>query len=599
MRRLLPIVLCVSAVALLVCVEHAVRAEPPAATSLRDLIWEPIGPVATSSGMTAVATDPEDARVVWVGSRTSVWVSEDAGTTWNLVLQLSRSSGIARETGDGEPIEANPDAPDQTPDGEDVDDVEDLQFEDEIAVDPRTGNAIRTSRDDPEESDEDSNGDNTDENDAGDEVARFGVTRFRVLQDRVWVCTSRGLWSIARSARHTGTGAELRFGRRMAVNDVARGPDKRLYMATERGLWQLGDDGLGHSVRAIEEEIEVRGMVSVAGRLVLATSRGLRIGDGETFERVSLGTKDEAGLDDVVVEPGGRIALAGANNVYRMDPGGTVVDEVWPVPGASRLAIGREGHLWAVGLRGAWRYTQEDGWVRVVEGLFDRRLADVAPSDAGDIHLWVVGRAGLWRLVPETARVYESQLEALSARALKGYPTSDETVRWAMQARGVRLEDVDSWATEERLSWLLPHVEVTFQAYRQRDEDFTLIPTIDRRILDAVEVKPIDDQFRIMANWDVMPVLLAAVNGGNAQSEGTRSRARKQQERVREVVLPLWQNWAKKRIEYVTTAHESVKDAARDLLALARLEADLHVYTGGRFPVGGAVRPKGARDTNE
>lgn len=604
MLRLLPIVLCAGALALASRV-HEVRAaepdpKPPEETpttpdkpkSHRDLVWEPIGPTTTSAGMTAVLTDPEDARVVWVGSLTSVWVSEDSGATWNLVLQLSRASGIVRENGE-EPVEANPDEPDVTPDGEDVDDIEDLQFEDEIVVDPRTGRVSRDSPDDPDDGEDGNSDDDTDQDDDGRAVARFGVIRMRIMADRVWVCTSRGLWSIARSARRTGTGTELRFGRRLGVNDVARGADKKFYMATERGLWVLGDDGLGKQVRGVEEELDVRAIGVAKGKLVLATSRGLRVGDGERFDRVPLGVKDEAGLEDALVEPDGRVALAGANNVYRLDQAVNVVDEVWPVPGASRLAVGREGRLWAVGPRGAWKFSQEEGWVRVVEGLFDRRLRDVAPSDAGDVHLWVVGRAGLWRLVPETSKVYESQLEALSQRALKGYPSSDETVRWATEARGVKLEEVDSWVVEERLSWLLPRVELTLRAFRQRNEDFTFIPDVDRRILDAVEVRPVDDQFRIMATWNVLPAMLAAIEGSNPRIEAARSRARKEQERVREVVLPLWQTWAKKRMEYVSTQPESVRDAMRSLLGLARLEADLHVYTGGRFPVGGA-HAKGA-----
>lgn len=568
-------------------------ADARAAAPRRDLVWEPVGPVTTAAGFTAVATDPEDSRVIWVGGTSSVWVSEDAGATWHLVLHLSRASGLARETGEGDTIEIDPDPPDETPDGEDVDDVEDLSFEDAILVDPRTGRTMRSSRDDPEESEE-ADDDSDGGDDAGDRGPRFGVTRLRVLADRVWVCTSRGLWSVARSARRTGTGAELRFGRRMAVNDVGRGADKRFFIATERGLWQLGDDGIGRNVPGVEEAIEVRAIVLAGERLVLATSAGLRVGDGDRFERVALGAKDESGLEDVLVEPDGRVAIAGGNNVYRLAQASVVVDEVWPVPGAGRLANGRDG-LWVVGDRGAWRFTQADGWTRVVEGLFDRRLVDVAPSDAGDTHLWVAGRAGLWRLVPESARVYSSQLQALSVRALEGFPSSEETVRWASAARGMTLEEVDGWVMEERLSWLLPQVEVTFRMNRTRWEDYTFIPTIDRRILDAVEVEPIDDQWRIMAWWDVMPAMLAAIEGAAPAFESARSRARRHQERVREVVLPLWQSWAKKRIDYVTSEPESARVALRDLIALARLEADLHVYTGGRFPVMSGQRAEASR----
>ena len=52
-------------------------------------VCEPAGPIATSAGMTAVATDPDDPKVVWLGSATTLWVSDDEGQTFHLVLQLS------------------------------------------------------------------------------------------------------------------------------------------------------------------------------------------------------------------------------------------------------------------------------------------------------------------------------------------------------------------------------------------------------------------------------------------------------------------------------------------------------------------------------
>src|SRR5262245_6637403 len=76
----------------------AVRAAEPSD------VWEPAGPIATSAGMTAVATDPDDPKVVWLGSATTVWVSDDEGQTFHLVLQLSRASGLVRDTG-SQPIE--------------------------------------------------------------------------------------------------------------------------------------------------------------------------------------------------------------------------------------------------------------------------------------------------------------------------------------------------------------------------------------------------------------------------------------------------------------------------------------------------------------
>jgi hypothetical protein len=129
-------------------------------------------------------------------------------------------------------------------------------------------------------------------------------------------------------------------------------------------------------------------------------------------------------------------------------------------------------------------------------------------------------------------------------------------------------------------------VQVRFRWNRVRNEDYLFIPVLDRRILDRVDVRPKDDDWMIMARWDVMPALLIALDGSRSVFEMTRTRARRQLERVREVVLPLYQTWMKKKIDQVTAEPRTVRDALRDQLAMQRLEADLHVYTNGRFPIG-------------
>lgn len=544
------------------------------------LAWEPAGPIATSAGMTAVATDPDDPKVVWLGSASSVWVSDDDGQTFHLVMQLSRSSGLIRETG-SQPVEADGDEPDpNAPPAEEGSEDEDeapIQIDTEGEVGARS------------EGDEGFNEDGEFVEDAG-VVERFGVVRLRVLGDRVFVCTSRGLFTVARAARRVGTEREVRFGRRIAVNDVALSPDGLMWVATDSGLVSVGSDGIGRPARGLEEDVAVRAVVLAEGRLVLATSRGLRFGSRtfDGYDRFSLGGRD-TGLEDVLVEPEGRVLVSGADQVVRLlaRPGESVlIEELSQVPGAARLALGRDGARWVVGLRGAWRWRQDEGWQRSTDGLFDRRLVDVAAGLGGRAHLWVVGRAGAWRLVSEEARVYKSAAERLAATALEGWPSDDEVLAWANDARGVKLDAVSGWALEERLSWLLPRVELRLQWNRVRNEDYLFIPVLDRRLLDRVDVRPKDDNVQIMAYWDVMPALLAALDGSRSVFEATRTRARRQLERVREVVMPLYQTWAKKKIDAVLTEPTSVRDALKDLLATQRLEADLHVYTNGRFPVG-------------
>lgn len=553
-----------------------------AAPSARaQLAWEPAGPIATSTGMTAVATDPDDPKVVWLGSASSVWVSDDDGQTFHLVLQLSRSSGLVRETGSA-PVESEDEADDNPLPEEELEEGEDE--ESDLQIDTEGDSASR-------------NGDDEGFNEEGEFVEdttgvleRFGVVRLRVIGDRVFVCTSRGLFTVQRAARRIGTGRELRFGRRIAVNDVATTPDGQLWVATDAGLYNIGADGLGRLARGLEEDLAVRAAVVSEGRLVLATSRGLRFGSrtSDGFDRFSIGGRD-AGLEDLLVEPEGRILVAGAEQVVRIvaRPGESpLVEDLQQVPGAARLALGRDGARWAVGFRGAWRWRPDEGWQRASDGLFDRRLVDVAPGLGGKAHLWVVGRTGGWRLVAEDARTYRTSAERLAATALEGWPSDEEVLAWANTARGVKLETVEKWAMEERLSWLLPRIELRMQWNRLRNEEYLFIPVFDRRLLDQVDVRPTGDLIQVMAWWDVMPAMLVALDGSRSVFEATRTRARRQLERVREVVMPLYQTWAKKKIDAVITEPADVREALRDLLMTQRLEADLHVYTNGRFPVG-------------
>ena len=551
-------------------------------------VWEPAGPVSTSQGMTAVASDPEHPGVVWIGSASSVWVSEDDGQTFDLVLQLSRTAGVREDNTDPEDSEDLPDGNDpedieDLPDGvTDIDDVD----PDDIAVD---------------------NGDNT-EGPAADDtvtddsddalVARFGVVRLRVSGDLVYVCTNSGLYTIERSARRIGTEREVRFGRKVPVNDVAVTPDKRVWIATDSGLLELGaidSGGLGRPARGFEEDLAVSTVIVSEARLIAATSRGLRIATptNDGFERLAIGGRDDIGLEDILLEADGRILVAGANQVSRILVRiGSVptVEETWNVPGAARLAHGRNNTRWAVGERGAWRWKSEQGFERITDGLFDRRLRDVATGFGTKASMWSVGRSGAWRLVTDAGRAYSASAERLAKTALEGYPDDAKVLRWAIDALPMTLDKIDGWALQERLSWLLPTVEIRWRWDRRRAEDFIGVPQLDGRVLDAVGVRPVGDDFRFMVYWNVMPAIVASLETAEPIYETSRIRARRQLERVREVVMPLYQTWAKKRIDFAASEELSLREALRDLLAIQRLESDLRVYTEGRFPVEGVSK---------
>ena len=556
-----------------------------------DWAWEPIGPVAGAGGMTAIATDPSNPKVLWIAGPTSVWVSEDGGATVRLVLQLSRAAGLGRATGSGEELERDAPNPDEEPNPSDIEDGDDA------IDDSGTSRVSRTADDDAEDRADEAfdasaardSGDAADGDGDGDgsddaEVA-FGITRLRLIGDDLWVCTSRGLWSVARAARAMGTGREARLKRRVAVNDVARVGEGSLYVAADDGLWLLGAHGLARPVAGFQAGTAVNALAVSGGRIFVGSARGLYVGDGDSFERVALSAgSQDAGVEDICIEPQGRVAVAGGARVHRLDPTGAIHEDTWTLPGTRRLAAGKDGVLWAVGASGAWRFDRDAGWVRVVDGLFDRRLIDIAPSLTDGVRAWVAGRSGAWRLVPETAHVVVGGAGAAVRQALLGRPSADDAIRWADKARGLRLDTVDDWTVQERLSWLLPKVEIFFRASQQRDEDRLFIPSIDLRILDAVEVLPRDTQFRIMARWDIMPIIVAAIGPTRSAYETSRNRARKAQRALHDRIVPLWESWARKRVDMVTHEPKTVRDAVRDVLQLGQLEADLHALTGGRFP---------------
>ena len=577
---------------------------PPASA---ELVWEPVGPVPPSAGMTAVASDPVDPAIFWIASPSSVWVSDDGGESFSLVLQLSRANAIARETGAGEAAEADPDSPDdpgaETDDegdpinpetGEPYDPDDPDAVDSSVDIDPMTGLPVpevsggATDGDDAQDA-----GGDEDTDASGDGNARFGVTRMRVLGDKVYVCTGRGLWTIERAARRPGTGQDLRFGRRVAVNDVMLDAHDRLLIATDRGVLILGQDGLAHRLVGGDDEIGVTALARVGSRTVIAAADGLRMDAGHGLVPLGISSTRESatdllavGLDRFLVASADRVTLVAA------EEGKTAwVEQSWQVPGAYRLALGRDGSLWAAGWRGVWQYDDENGWRRRDDGLIDRRLAGVAPSAGGIAFLYVAGRGGTGRLVPEQEKIWSSRARFQARRALEGLPTADETLAWAQAARPLQAKDAEGWQTERALAWLLPHVYVRFITAQQRVEERLYIPVVDRRILDAVGVVPTDTDFRVEARWDLMPAFLLAADGSDPALRAAETAALKGQVKVRDTVGPLYQAWVTKRIDLVATEFATVADAARELLAVQQIEADLHVYTAGRFPILGVTAP--------
>lgn len=568
----------------LVAFTFFVAATPAPDESRDEGVWQTVGPVPSTVGFTAVASDPANPQVVWIGGGASVWVSDSGGEHFALLLQLSRLSGSVRETGKGEQVDSSdtPDEEDGVTEGEETDEdgvTDDDTLPDEPETAPTTGGEAATTTEGV--------GDPTID-DSGDSDTRFGVTRIRVYGDSVYVCTGRGLWVVERSARHAGAGHEVRFGRRIAVNDVAVDAAGRLFVATEAGLLVVGSDGIGRSVTGFTDEVDILAMDMLGDRLVVAASDGLRIQSDVGFQRFgTLGARES--ISDLVALDATRLAIAGSGQVFIMVLEGgqpALLEDVQSVPGASRLAAGRDGDLWAVGQKGAWHYRAETGWVPQNAGLLDRRLADVASSAAGPAHLYAVGRAGAVRLVPDVGRIWSARARALATQALEGLPSAAETLAWAEAAQPVQIGDGEALVVQQGLSWLLPTVTLTFRATQNRYENRMLVPALNERLLSSVRVIPRNEVFRVELRWDLMPALIAAFSATDRQVFDLENRARRAQAKVRQTVGPLYESWVTKRVELAATEHGDALAVAKDLLLIEQMEADLHVYTDGHFPVG-------------
>ncbi len=606
--------------------------------------WDPFGPVGNTDGLTAIAVDPDDPRVYWLAGTSSVWVTDDGGDTWSLVLHLSRSAGSSRASN---PLEDDEDVArdfdgnepgdfDSESSGSEYGVVEDFE-PDEAPLEGEgvDGEGVAVAPDDTEGDLDTVNADETPEDLSEDRQAAFsrtsfGVSRLRVSGDTLWVCTSRGLWGLPRSARSLGQATELRLGRRLGVNDALVYDADRVLVASDAGLW-IHSRGLGRRVRGLEYDAVVTALVRVGDQVLAATSLGLYGGhpDDELFARLGAGGRGEGGLVDLVLgasdSDGGRqLFAADGSRVYRYGLDGQAIGDAWPVPGASRLAVAPDGALWAAGPRGPWRWDEESGWARFDETLSDRRLRDLAvgpiiatqkigpapkasgrkpgpaaaPSSgqvapgaaapaARDLGVRVVGVAGAWRLIEgRTVLTPAQRLERRMDAAITARGDVATLLGHADAQRVLTLGAVDRFGTREQLAWLLPLVELRFMSTVQRDERATLFPSVGVRLTDMVEVAPQGDFFQLMAWWDLMPAVLTSLDASSARVyENARFIARRNLRRVREALPPLWRDWVARQKALWQADPPTTREALRALLGVAQLEAQLHALTLGRFPV--------------
>ena len=556
------------------------------------LVWDEAGPADAQGALLAVAIDPDDSRVVWVTDGVRAWVTDDGGDSWLHVLRATtRTARQTREQSRSGPGRSQ--APEEDLlEGRSARSLERFPHD----VDPEDAQRrLAELQAKAEAGDEGARPGRGAGRGERAQVARAG-TRLRVLGDRVYLCGPSGLWSFPRAARGLGTEEEIRVGRRAAVTDIALTSNKRRYVATARGLYELDDAGIATPAPGVLGRTPVLALLPWRGGLLAAGTRGLWDQRGLSAQRLGIADGRRPVLDLIAVDDE-TIALATGDEVRTVrwaGDGPAVVAGSWPLAGARRLALGAGGTLWAAGPHGVWHRRPGDPvWMPANDGLRDRNMTDVvAGRGPAQTSLWLTGRAGSWRRVSETRRLLTQRGRAELPGA-PGIPSAWEMVQASQRQRHAETGHMSRWRRALASAWLLPEVVVSYQVFQRRLERGLVVPELDRTVLSEVRIAPYDEEFRVVATWDLFPVMWAMLDldtpYGGRSLVAELQRVLRDREAVRERVVPLYNRWTEQRTLAQAAEPTDVAAALRQRLALHHTEADLHVLTGGVFALGTAA----------
>ncbi len=428
--------------------------------------------------LTALALDPENPRIVWVGVDGFVYRSENDGESFVAVLSFPR--GIADDTGDI---------------------VGGLNGRGAAVVDPTTADGVGVDMVDRFGDGDDDNGDlpdgsafASDQYDPLDSVdfavparVEAGVRTFAFVPGSrgvVLVATPRGLW---RTLDSGGSFQRLELpggSRGNDIRDVAVDPrvPSRLFVATAGGLF-FSSDGGGSFVRGPGRTATVPGVcfdVSVvdgATQVVYGTELGLlRSKDsGATFADLLL---QGAGAFPVVhavdSQPRGPdrhelVYAATSGGLFVAERGAPILERYSGIPAEAATAVVVDPEE-SGGVLVAYRTGGRSVLFSDDAGL---TLVDVAPppvttaqaaarSAAEPSRVWIAGDQGLFRLEPGTG-VTLSTDDARSLREqFRKEPSLDHLTLLALARRGLSPTDDQPM---ERSFWAgaFPRVDARYQ----------------------------------------------------------------------------------------------------------------------------------------
>ncbi|MBM4282065.1 MAG: hypothetical protein FJ137_15335, partial [Deltaproteobacteria bacterium] len=425
--------------------------------------------------LTAVAVDPADARVVWVGLDGFVFRSDDEGDSFIPVLSFSRGladdsgeAGVAR-SGRGPVVDPGAAADDTS--SSLVDDAGDFAGEDL-----------------PDGS---SSGGGFDPLDAVDlsvpSRVEVGVRAFAFVprsRGVVLVATPRGLWrtmDAGGSFERVGVPGGVRAN---DVRDVAVDPARptRLYVATAAGLF-LSADGGASFVRGPGRAATVPGVclnvavVDGATQVVYGTELGLmRSRDGGvTFGDLLLrGAAAFPVIHAVARQPasssGGEILYAATSRgLFAAERGAPILERYNGVPTDAATALAVDP-LEPGGIAIAFRASghgvlfSDDAGLSLVEvdGLPSPQAMALARNPNDTTQLWVAADRGLFRLEAGTGiTLSKDNVRGLRERFAKE-PSLNRLTLTALRRRGIApADDVPM----ERALWAaaLPRIEARYQ----------------------------------------------------------------------------------------------------------------------------------------
>lgn len=531
-------------------------------------MWQQAGPPGAGDGLSAIAVDQDDPNVVYFAGASTVWVSDDGGETFNIVVQLGRA--LTRRT-------TSDDSEDQDTDWEEAENDDD----DPAPLD-QTFDMSRNSATSLDEADGPQ--DRRAKKEASKVLAKQNsISRLRILGDRVYVCGARGLVSFPRQTRtYTVPRAEW-MGRKEAVLDVAPRQGGGLWIATREGLHEFEPQGVSRAVPGMLGQGVVTRLLPDQ-TLMAASDSGVWTAAEQTFVREAVLPRRRI-IRDMILNRGNLWALT-KDQLFRFDAKTFDLREVITFYGGRRLSIGRQGELWLAADSGIWTLGDSGSLEPSRTGLGQALFRDIASTSEGPHPLWVVGRGGAWRLTTEVQRVLSERARRIDS-VVKGIPSAYAVMEQIQRVHRIHSDQLSAWRSQMATAWLLPKVDLNYTPVRRRVEWLSFLPTLNTNVIDEVRILPLDDEFRVVAYWELSPPIFALLDRGEGSQASGFNEALKRSythtERLRRRTSPIYAAWLQALVKVRTSSPKNIRRALRERLELQRLSADLDALTGGHF----------------